>query len=312
MKTIYFNGILKSTHIPSDIILRDREYATYEEDKIIYCCECMDYTFEVYEGKIYTVLKWVYEGVNGFSFFTYHPVNGEFLELLEKVRAINRCDGKANLLTLLNYEYSVWFRQENDGFVVDKFEPQDYSYNSNIPAFYDPDLLKNWLRERAIKYCRARNEHQIFLEFKQDDIEEGCSSFTEYYAPCIDETKLESEFLKYSVYDNTYRLCVDVGIITVSKDYVYVLWLAMETAYETRLKYNAALLNLFAEINAVKENGAIDVDGDQLYRAKFEILLRRLGSTYHYVSIRLQAEKADGYWDYLMHLAEAEQQEIEK
>lgn len=312
MLTNYFDDTTKSFYIPTNILLRDQEYATISDNFIIYCCNCIDYSFEISNAEFYVVLVWVYEGVNGFSFSTCHPLNGDFLELLEKVRAINRCDGKANLLSLLNYEYSIWFKQKNDGFIVYKVEPQDYSYNINIPAFYEADVLKNWLRECAIKYCRAKHEQQIFLEFKQDDNEEGCSPFTEYYAPCIDETKLESEFLKYSVYDNTYRLCVDVGIITVSKEYIYVLWLAAETAYETRMKYNDALLNLFAEINAVKQNGAIDVDGDQLYRAKFEILLRRLGSTYHYVSIRLLRQDTDGYWRYLMQLAETEQKAIKK
>ena len=160
MKTKY-NGDAKSSYIPSDIVLRDREYATFEDDLIIYCCNCIDYSFEISKKEVYAVLMWVYEGVNGFSFSTYHPLNADFLELLEKVRAINRCDGKANFLTLFNYEYSIWFKPENMGYVVHKVEPQDWSYNINIPAFYEPDLLKKWLCECAIKYCRTRDEHRI-------------------------------------------------------------------------------------------------------------------------------------------------------
>ena len=305
--TKFVDGNTKSSYIPSDIIVQDMEYATYEDDLIIYCCECMDYDFEIFNDEIFIVLVWGYEGTNVFSFSTYHPLNGDFLELLEKVRAINRFDGKASLLTLFNYDYSIWFKPENKGYVVYKIAPQDYSYQMNIPAFYEPDALTFWLHKYAIEYCKTRNKYQISVEFRHNSPE------GEFYLPCISEHDLANEIVRYDSNTDTYGISVDIGrAMTSGEDYLHILWLGVENTYDTRIQYNKHFVDLLKKINALGEDGTVDIEGDALYQMKFEIILRQFGTLYYCIGLHLQSETSDGYWEYLMRLAELEHPTIEQ
>lgn len=248
--------------------------------------------------------EWVYEATDGFVFSTYHTLNEEFLELLETVRAINRFDGRADLLALSSYEYDIYFLKRDTGYVVTKIEPQDASYLWNIRAFYDPiDVLAN-LRDQAVRSVRLPDASQcVTLDFSY--LSEG----ELVYSSWISAEILKHEPLMYDINTDTYRFCASVGKVdAIKENYLNIRWCGVENLYDTRIKYDAPFIHLLTRIGAFNADGTIDLESNALYRVKFEIILRKLGAVYECLNLRLLNQNASGYWDYLIRLAEAERE----
>lgn len=303
MNTFFYNGKKFIPYIPEDIFERDQDSAVQDEGNIVYCCNWMNYAYHMVGDETYVEFRWVHEATDGFSFSTYHRFDEEFLDLLEAVRAINRFDGNADLLAFSSYEYNISFHKLDTGYIAVRVEPQDDSYHWNIKAFYDPVAMLSNLRDQAFRSARLPDANEcVTFEF-------ACESESErVYFPWISADILEYERLRYDISTDTYRFSASVGMVdAIKENYIYLHWRGMENSYNIRVENTESFRHLLARIGVINDDGTIYLENDELYRTNFEIILRRIGSVYECVNLRLLHDKTDGYWHYLMRLAEEEQ-----
>lgn len=294
-------------HIPADIFGRDRDSAWWDEDNIIYCCNWSNFAYHVEGDEIFLELMWVHEAPEGFLFSTYHMLDQALLSLLEAVRAINRFDGHADLLALSSYEYEIGFQKLGEGYIVTKIEPQDDSYHWNIKAFYDPVAVLSNLRDQAFRSARLPDASKsVAIEFAYESEGEWV------YFPWISAEILEHELLRYDIRTDTYRFSASISMVDAIKEgYVYLHWCGIENNYNTRIENTDSFRHLLARVKALNSDGTINTQESILYSAQFELVLRRTGSIYECVNLQL-LQKADGYWEHLMRLAELEPESNEE
>ena len=290
-------------HIPADIFDRDRDSAWWDEDNIIYCCNWSNFAYHVEGDEIFLELMWVHEAPEGFSFSTYHMLDQALLSLLEAVRAINRFDGHANLLALSSYEYGIGFQKLDEGYIVTKIEPQDDSYHWNIKAFYDPVAVLSNLRDQAFRSARLPDaSHCVTMEFSYPSEDEL------FYSPWIPEEMLEHERLRYDISSDTYSFSVNVGMVDeVDANFFYFYCFGVENGYNMRVENTDSFLHLLAKVGALTPDGNINRKSEGLYQATFKIILKKRGTAFKVVNLRLLRQDTDRYWEYLMQLAETEQ-----
>lgn len=303
MRTFFPDGKNLKPFIPSDIFERDQDSAWQDDRNIIYCCNWMNYDYHTLGNIIYLEFKWAHEAPEGFVFSTYHMLDEELLNLLEKVRAMNRFDGKADILAMCNYEFDIWFEKLDAGYVAVKIEPQDDSYHCNIKAFYDPITVLSNLQDQAFRSVRLPDASQsVALEFAYETEGEWV------YFPWIYAEILEHELLRYDIRTDTYRFTATIDMVDAIKEgYVYLHWRGMENSYNTRIENTDSFRHLLARVKALTPDGTIDTQEAILYSAQFELVLRRKCSIYECVNLQL-LQKEDGYWEYLMRLAELERE----
>lgn len=304
MYTIYKRNNGTISFIPENIMEESTDYIAQEGENVTLCCNFLSYDYAVSDNEVLIELKWTYGGCSGFWFSTYHMLNEEFLELLESVRAINRLDGRAELLALSSYEYDICFRKRDSGYVVTKIDPQDESYFYNIRAFYDPiDVLSN-LRDQAFKSARLPDASQcVILQFLYP------SEGELVYSPWISAEILKHESLRYDVDTDTYRFCASIGRVDAFKDnFIFLHLCGVENVYNIRIKYSNLFKHLLARIGVIKADGTICLESDDWYSAKFEVIFRKFGAVYQCINLRILNTNASGYWAYLIHLAEAERE----
>ena len=303
MRTFFPDGKNLKPFIPSDIFERDQDSAWWDEGNIVYCCNWSNFAYHVEGDEIFLELMWVHEAPEGFLFSTYHMLDQALLSLLEAVRAINRFDGHADLLALSSYEYDIGFQKLDEGYIVTKIEPQDDSYHCNIKAFYDPITVLSNLQDQAFRSVRLPDASQsVALEFAYET-EGECVYFPWIYAEI-----LEHELLRYDIRTDTYRFTASISMVDAIKEgYVYLHWRGMENSYNTRIENTDSFRHLLARVKALNPDGTIDTQEAILYSVQFELVLRRKCSIYECVNLQL-LQKEDGYWEYLMRLAELERE----
>lgn len=80
-----------------------------------------------------------------------------------------------------------------------------------------------------------------------------------------------------------------------------------------RIKIDDFLFSQLARSGVLKiEEGYSGIDLDALYKARIKIVFRRMGSEYHFFTLRFESKDEDAYWQYLLRLAEAERESIEE
>ena len=314
MHTSYFSKTGELPYIPAKIVISDPSFAGYEDGKYTYCGYWTDYEFAIIGNTHELIFSWEILGVEDFEFNTHHSLNTDLLDLLENCRAIRRFDGKADLIQMANFEYSITFRKCDQGFVVDRIAPQDESYPINIKAFYDEAIVLADLIKQSLTFNMIPDiPNQILLEFENGTGDEI------YYADYLPIERLIEETFQYQMCTDTYILEVVVGAISrvgtkiLNENFLYLTIISRKNVYTIRIKIDDFLFSQLARIGVLKvEDGYSGIDLDALYKARLKIVFRRMGSEYHFFTLRFESKDEDEYWQYLLRLAEAERESNEQ
>lgn len=314
MHTSYFSKTGELPYIPAKIVISDPSFAGYEDGKYTYCGYWTDYEFAIIGNTHELIFSWVILGIEHFEFKTHHSLNADLLDLLEYCRAIRRYDGKADLIQMGNYEYSITFRECDSGFVVDRIEPQDESYPINIKAFYDEAVVLADLIKQSLTFNMIPDiQNRISLEFEYRTGGEVC------YADYLPIERLIDENFQYQVSTDNYILDGVVGTIArvrtkkLNENFLYLTIISRKNVYPVRIKIDDFLFSQLARIGVLKvEDGYSGIDLDALYKARLKIVFRRMGSEYKFFTLRFEARDEDEYWNYLLRLAEAERESNEE
>lgn len=314
MFTTLFKESKEIPYIPAQIVTADPQLGVHIDGNYVCCVNWLDYEFATVGNSYEIIFTWVVYGMKGFVFKTHHCFDSTLLDFLERCRAIRRYDGKADLIQLANFEYDVVLRECDYGYVVDKIEPQDDSYFCNVKAFYGEDtvfadLIKQAKNSTLIPHMKNR----IALEF-----EHGTGT-QKYYLGYLPIERLIDETFKYHMSTNTYGLSVAIAAVAGSgtnvleEKYVHFILFSEKNSYPIRLKVDDFFLSLLARIGALKvEEGYSAIDLDALYKARFEMVFKRIGDEYQFFDLRVQSKEEEEYWEHLMQLAKTERESKEE
>lgn len=314
MYTTYLKEPMELPYIPEQIVKSNPNLAAYEDGKYTFCGYWTNYEFAIVGDNHELIFSWEILGVKDFEFKTHHSLNTDLIHLLEYCRVIRRFDGKADLIQMANFEYSITFRGCDPGFVVDRIEPQDESYSINIKAFYDEAVVLADLIKQSLAFNKIPDiQNQISLEFEHGTGDEV------YYSDYLPIERLIEETFQYQMSTDDYILDVVVGAIArvgtkaLNESFLYMTMISEKNVYPIRIKIDDFLFSQLARIGVLKvEDGYSGIDLDALYKARLKIVFRRMGSEYKFFTLRFEARDEDDYWQYLLRLAEAERESNEE
>lgn len=314
MYTTYLKGSKEIPYIPAKIVTAEPQLGVHINGNLVYCGNWRGYEFAMVGDSYELIFQWVIYDMKGFKFKTHHSLDAGLLDLLEYCRAIRRFDGKADLIQMANFEYSITFRECDSGFVVDRIEPQDESYPINIKAFYDEAVVLADLIKQSFTFNMMHDfQNRISLEFENGTGDEI------FYADYLPIERLIEETFKYQMCTDTYILDVVVGAISrvgtkiLNENYLYLTIISRKNVYRVRIKIDDFLFSQLARIGVLKvEEGYSGIDLDVLYKARLKIVFRRMGSEYKFFTLKFESRDEDEYWQYLLRLAEEERENNEE
>lgn len=325
----YYNGI------PAAAI---DKFSTYVREKGG-CAYAEDWHYENLKGTKHLVLT--LNADEEFVFDVLYALDGSvninLLELLEETEAIRLCDGEIDFDRILmhNFTFDLVADRKNDCFRVENLFPNPDSYKENLGAFYDideifwklaqkhektellPDDIQSSPIVPEVPLSRRRyedtsyNEENIIIRALEDPEMMRDSPMLDY----IPAEKLTCENVRYFPSEDKYFLSVEVQValgdiynddlMEVESDRepaVPILWRGNKHYYHTELEVNDDFYNMLQEIGATDEYGWLDFNSDELYRERFEIILRKCEDKYYFNGLRI-AEDDEQHWQYLMDMA---------
>lgn len=156
-----------------------------------------------------------------------------------------------------------------------------------------PEYTNNNQQEKKEDYDMNQKLNLWILKTIENDWEEKFQY--------ICKNQLIEENIRYLVNEDRYVLMVDVGRATNFRNgSMRILFLGAENCYDIEIQNCEYLRNLLKSIGGLLDDGSVDVEGDALYRASFQIILKRVGDYFVLDDLRILADDTDGYWKYLM------------